>query len=144
VLSSVALLTLGAIFTIYIGEKISKLKLGNGTSLLIFTSILSYLPSSFGRTVAQGLEDGNYIGLAAVIISFFLLVLGIVYVQASFCIVTLLSLWFEVTSCSTMSNKMLACRKLRENFQSTMPRGILLEVEGFRNLPIYLSRLVAK
>lgn len=81
VLSSVTLLTLGAIITTYIGEKISELKLGNGTSLLIFTSILSYLPSSFGRTVAQALEDGNYIGLAAVIISFFLLVLGIVYVQ---------------------------------------------------------------
>lgn len=81
VLSSVTLLTLGAIVTTYIGEKISDLKLGNGTSLLIFTSILSYLPSSFGRTVAQALEDGNYIGLAAVIVSFFLLVLGIVYVQ---------------------------------------------------------------
>lgn len=81
VLSSVTLLTLGAIITIYIGEKISDLKLGNGTSLLIFTSILSYLPSSFGRTVAQALEEGNYFGLAAVIISFLLLVLGIVYVQ---------------------------------------------------------------
>lgn len=81
VLSSVTLLTLGAIVTTYIGEKISELKLGNGTSLLIFTSILSYLPSSFGRTVAQALEDGNYIGLAAVTLSFFLLVLGIVYVQ---------------------------------------------------------------
>ncbi|GMI92870.1 SECY homolog 1 [Hibiscus trionum] len=81
VLSFVALLTLGAVLTTYIGERITDLKLGNGTSLLIFTNILSYLLASFGRTVAQAYQDGNYIGLVAIIISFFLLVLDIVYVQ---------------------------------------------------------------
>ncbi|EEF29204.1 protein translocase secy subunit, putative [Ricinus communis] len=81
VLSSVTLLTLGSVFTTYLGERTSDLKLGNGTSLLIFTSIISYLPASFGRTVAQAFQDGNYVGLATIIISFFLLVLGIVYVQ---------------------------------------------------------------
>ncbi|CAL9073866.1 preprotein translocase subunit SCY1, chloroplastic-like [Musa acuminata AAA Group] len=81
VLSSVVLLTLGSVFTTYIGERISDLKLGNGTSLLIFTSIISYLPASFGRTIAQAFQDGNYVGLATITLSFFLLVLGIVYVQ---------------------------------------------------------------
>ncbi|OEL21542.1 Preprotein translocase subunit SECY, chloroplastic [Dichanthelium oligosanthes] len=81
VLTSVTLLTLGSVLTTYIGERISDLKLGNGTSLLIFTSIISYLPASFGRTVAQAFQDGNYVGLLAIILSFFLLVLGIVYVQ---------------------------------------------------------------
>lgn len=81
VLSSVTLLTLGSVLTTYIGERITDLKLGNGTSLLIFTSIISYLPASFGRTVAQAFQDGNYVGLVAILISFFLLVLSIVYVQ---------------------------------------------------------------
>lgn len=81
VLTSVTLLTLGSVFTTFIGERISDLKLGNGTSLLIFTSIISYLPASFGRTVAQAFQDGNYVGLLTIILSFFLLVLGIVYVQ---------------------------------------------------------------
>ncbi|PKA58697.1 Preprotein translocase subunit SCY1, chloroplastic [Apostasia shenzhenica] len=81
VLSSVILLTLGSVFTTYIGERISDLKLGNGTSLLIFTNIISYLPASFGRTISQAFQDGNYIGLTTLLISFFLLVLGIVYVQ---------------------------------------------------------------
>lgn len=81
VLSSVILLTLGSVLTTYIGERISDLKLGNGTSLLIFTSIISYLPASFGRTVAEAFQDGNYLGLLAIIVSFFLLVLSIVYVQ---------------------------------------------------------------
>ncbi|XP_024458308.1 preprotein translocase subunit SCY1, chloroplastic isoform X1 [Populus trichocarpa] len=81
VLTSVTLLTLGSVFTTYIGEQISDLKLGNGTSLLIFTSIISYLPASFGQTAAQAIQDGNYVGLGTIIFSFFLLVLGIVYVQ---------------------------------------------------------------
>lgn len=81
VLSSIILLTLGSVLTTYIGERISDLKLGNGTSLLIFTNILSYLPASFGRTATQAFQDGNYLGLITIIVSFFLLVLGIVYVQ---------------------------------------------------------------
>lgn len=80
-ISAVAALTLGAVITMSIGEKISDLKLGNGTSLLIFTNIVSYLPSSIGQTVAQAINDGNYPGLAGSIGAFLLLVLGIVYVQ---------------------------------------------------------------
>uniref|UniRef100_A0ACD5ZZW0 Uncharacterized protein n=1 Tax=Avena sativa TaxID=4498 RepID=A0ACD5ZZW0_AVESA len=79
--TSVTLLTLGSVFTTFLGETISELKLGNGTSLLIFTSIISYLPASFGRTVAEGFQAGNYVGLLTIILSFFFLVLGIVYVQ---------------------------------------------------------------
>jgi preprotein translocase subunit SecY len=71
------------VFTTFLGETISELKLGNGTSLLIFTSIISYLPASFGRTVAEGFQAGNYVGLLTIILSFFFLVLGIVYVQVS-------------------------------------------------------------
>ncbi|KAI5441195.1 preprotein translocase subunit SECY, chloroplastic [Lathyrus oleraceus] len=80
-LTSVILLTLGSVFTTYIGEQITELKLGNGTSLLIFTNIISYLPASFGRTFSQAFSDANYVGLVTIIVSFFLLVLGIVYVQ---------------------------------------------------------------
>ncbi|KAJ9548369.1 hypothetical protein OSB04_020912 [Centaurea solstitialis] len=81
VLSSVILLTLGSVLTTYIGKRITDLKLGNGTSLLIFTSIVSYLPASFGRTVAEAFQDGNYLGLIAIVLCFFLLVLSIVYVR---------------------------------------------------------------
>lgn len=77
------MLTLGSVLTTYIGERITDLKLGNGTSLLIFTSIISYFPASVGRTVAQAFQDGNYVGLATIAVSFFVLVLGIVYVQVN-------------------------------------------------------------
>ncbi|KAG9143345.1 hypothetical protein Leryth_018607 [Lithospermum erythrorhizon] len=69
VISSVVLLTLGSVLTTYIGEKITDLKLGNGTSLLIFTNIISYLPASFGRTVAEAFQDGNYVGLGGLIVT---------------------------------------------------------------------------
>ncbi|KAJ0031182.1 hypothetical protein Pint_14253 [Pistacia integerrima] len=114
VLTSVTLLTLGSVLTTYLGEKISDLKLGNGTSLLIFTNIISYLPASFGRTVAQAYQDGNYVGLVAIIISFFLLVLGIVYVQGF--------------------------RKRREKSRSTMPQDTAAEVEGSKDLHTYPLR----
>lgn len=83
VVTSVILLTLGSVFTTYIGEKITELKLGNGTSLLIFTNIISYLPASFGRTIADALNEANYVGLVTIVVSFFLLVVGIVYVQVN-------------------------------------------------------------
>ncbi|KAJ7530837.1 hypothetical protein O6H91_14G021300 [Diphasiastrum complanatum] len=80
-LLSISLLTLGSAVITYISEKISDLKLGSGTSLIIFTNIVSYLPASIGRTVAQAVTDNNYTGLLAILASFFVLVFGIVYVQ---------------------------------------------------------------
>eukprot|EP00850_Spirogloea_muscicola_P001462 SM000005S17259 [mRNA] locus=s5:992504:995617:- [translate_table: standard] len=81
VATSVAALTLGSVAILWIAEQLSELKLGNGTSLLIFTNIVSYLPSTVGRTIAQANDAGNYGGLVALFVSFFLLVFGIVYVQ---------------------------------------------------------------
>ncbi|KAH9611492.1 hypothetical protein KSS87_005645 [Heliosperma pusillum] len=79
--ASVGFALVQAMLTTYLGERISDLKLGNGTSLLIFTNIISYLPASFGRTFAQAFQEGNYSGLAIILASFVSLVFGIVYVQ---------------------------------------------------------------
>lgn len=93
--SAVAALTLGSVLTMFIGEKISDLKLGNGLSRLIFINIVSYLPSSIGRTVAQAVTDGTYPGLAGSIGGFLLLVLGIVYVQVGDCSSVRISILFS-------------------------------------------------
>ncbi|CAI5480545.1 unnamed protein product [Closterium sp. Yama58-4] len=79
--SAVSGLTLGSVAVILLGDKITDLKLGNGTSLLIFTNIVSYLPASIGRTVTEATEQGNFTGEALLLASFLLLVFGIVYVQ---------------------------------------------------------------
>ena len=141
VLTSVTLLTLGSVFTTYIGERISDLKLGNGTSLLIFTSIISYLPASFGQTTAQAFQDGNYVGLGTIIFSFFLLVLGIVYVQ-----VIVNYFWNKTWVCGRIKMLMNTTtkdfRRLRERFHSTMPQGTRAAVAAFKNLLIYPLRFV--
>ncbi|GBG76790.1 hypothetical protein CBR_g23006 [Chara braunii] len=79
--SSTFTLTAGSMIVMWIGEQISELKIGNGTSILIFCNILSYLPASVGRTVQQAINDNNYLGLAAIVGGFLGLVFGIVYVQ---------------------------------------------------------------
>eukprot|EP00951_Prasinocladus_malaysianus_P029205 scaffold268542_cov39-Prasinocladus_malaysianus.AAC.1 len=53
------LLTGGAMTLVYIAETISKLKLGNGTSILIFASIASSVPSSIGAAITQSSQDAN-------------------------------------------------------------------------------------
>lgn len=80
-ISAVTGLTLGSAAIIVLGDKITDLKLGNGTSLLIFTNIVSYLPSSIGRTIEEANGQGNYLGEGLLMLSFLGLVLGIVYVQ---------------------------------------------------------------
>jgi len=80
---STVLLTGGAMFLVYLAETIGKLKLGNGTSILIFASIASSVPSSIGAAIAQNAQtaDGNAGNLIAYGAAFVLTTLGIVYVQ---------------------------------------------------------------
>jgi len=61
-------------------DTISELKLGNGTSVLIFANIASSLPTSVGALLAQNTESdpGN---IAIYATAFFLTTLGIIYVQ---------------------------------------------------------------
>ena len=81
-LESSAVLTAGAMILLYIGEVLTELKLGNGTPLLIFTNIISSLPSSFGQTLSQANEKGDSATVLPVFFgAFFLSALGIVYVQ---------------------------------------------------------------
>ena len=74
-------LTAGAMILMYIGELLNEIKLGNGTSLLIFANIVSALPSSVGQTVSMAQEKGDSSVLAVFFGAFALTTLGIVYVQ---------------------------------------------------------------
>ncbi|KFM26004.1 Preprotein translocase subunit SECY, chloroplastic [Auxenochlorella protothecoides] len=78
--SNSLVLTTGAMILVFVADTISELKLGNGTSVLIFANIASALPSSVGAAVVAA-GDGNVGALAAYILAFLLTTLGIVYVQ---------------------------------------------------------------
>ncbi|KAF6263589.1 SecY subunit domain-containing protein [Scenedesmus sp. NREL 46B-D3] len=77
--SSMALVA-GALGLIYVADTISELKLGNGTSVLIFANIASSLPSSVGALLSQNAES-NPGNVAIYGVAFFLTTLGIIYVQ---------------------------------------------------------------
>ncbi|GFR48827.1 hypothetical protein Agub_g10780 [Astrephomene gubernaculifera] len=77
--SSCALVA-GALALVYIADTISELKLGNGTSVLIFANIASALPASVGQLMSQsGSEDPANLAIFAG--AFALTTLGIIYVQ---------------------------------------------------------------
>jgi preprotein translocase subunit SecY len=50
VFTTVIVLTVGAIFVMWLGEQITELGIGNGMSLLIFFSIIESFPAAIGRT----------------------------------------------------------------------------------------------
>lgn len=63
-----------------VADTISELKLGNGTSILIFANIASSLPSSVGAALTQAADkDSSVLGVYA--LAWLLTTLGIVYVQ---------------------------------------------------------------
>ncbi|KXZ55679.1 hypothetical protein GPECTOR_2g1229 [Gonium pectorale] len=77
--SSCALVA-GALALVYIADTISELKLGNGTSVLIFANIASALPASIGQLVAQN-DSNDPTNVAVFFVAFALTTLGIIYVQ---------------------------------------------------------------
>ena len=77
VLLVVLTLTAGTALLMWMGELITQRGIGNGMSLLIFTSVVSTLPFQFGAVRAEG---GNIVFGILVILSIVILV-GIVFVE---------------------------------------------------------------
>lgn len=77
--SSCALVA-GAMALVYIADTISELKLGNGTSVLIFANIASSLPSSVGALLATSATE-DPLNVAIYLGAFLATTMGIIYVQ---------------------------------------------------------------
>lgn len=73
-------LTAGAVILVHVADTITELKLGNGTSILIFANIASALPSSVGAAFSQA-QTSQETNLAIYATAFILTTMGIVYVQ---------------------------------------------------------------
>ena len=80
VASNMFALVAGAMITNQIADYITELKLGNGTSVLIFANIASYLPSSLGAAFTQAQDSGSS-SIAIYLIAFLVTTFGIVCVQ---------------------------------------------------------------
>ncbi len=68
-------LTVGSIFVMWLGEQISLMGIGNGSSLIIFAGIISRFPDYIARTL-YWVKIGNMSGLAAVFVLLLFLALA--------------------------------------------------------------------
>ncbi len=82
-LSTVVILTVGTLFVMWLGEKITDKGLGNGTSIIIMVGILARLPQSFmqewtARTTARAGGAGGVLILLVEIIFLFAVIMGLI------------------------------------------------------------------
>ncbi|MEM8637361.1 MAG: preprotein translocase subunit SecY [Cyanobacteria bacterium P01_G01_bin.54] len=75
--------TAGSMFVMWISELITERGIGNGASLLIFVNIVAVLPTILGNTVELAQEGGREAIARSIILllSFLLMIVGIVFVQ---------------------------------------------------------------
>lgn len=76
-------LTAGTAFLLWLGESITEKGIGQGVSLIIFTSIMARLPYDISNTATQvvGNWPGSLFGLVVLLALFLATVVGIIYVQ---------------------------------------------------------------
>ena len=77
-ISAIVLLVAGAMFAVWLGERITDKGVGNGISLLITVGILARLPQAFMSEI--GLESGNLIKIVLEIFAFMIVVLGTILI----------------------------------------------------------------
>lgn len=75
---TIAVLVAGAMFAVWLGERITEKGIGNGISLLITVGILARLPQSFISEV--GINDGNLIKIVLEIVAFMFVVMATVFI----------------------------------------------------------------
>jgi preprotein translocase subunit SecY len=75
---TIIVLVAGAMFAVWLGERITDNGVGNGISLLITVGILSRLPGAFTGEVGIAWADGNLIKILLEIVAFFVVVLATV------------------------------------------------------------------
>ena len=75
----VLILTAGAMFTVWIGEKITKLGVcGSGMSILIFVGILASSASGISDAITQSIDDPNNIWMIIIYIVAVILIFGLI------------------------------------------------------------------
>ncbi len=74
-------MTAGTAFIMWLGELISQKGIGNGMSLIIFASIVSQLPASFGGAYQVTAGQGKMGQFTFLLIMFVLMIIGIIFVE---------------------------------------------------------------
>ncbi len=79
---SVATVTAGTIFLMWLGELISERKVGNGVSLLIFANIVAGIPTQIQRTIATFDQSQMFSVIAFLVVALITVVAVVVITEA--------------------------------------------------------------
>src|SRR5574343_333898 len=74
-------LTTGSRIVLWLSELITEYGLGNGTSLLVYTNIISNLPNILKRLVLENSENLNFLSIVGISLLIFSSLYGIVFLQ---------------------------------------------------------------
>jgi preprotein translocase subunit SecY len=80
ILGGALAITAGTVFLMWVGEQITEYGIGNGSSLLIVTGIVSDVPTAFYRLI-DPTNPQTYLTAAILAVTYFLIVIGVVYTQ---------------------------------------------------------------
>ena len=84
-------LTTGAIIVLWLSELITEYGLGNGTSLLIYTNIISSLPNLGKKLISENSNSLDFLSLLIIVLLLFSAIYGIVLLQEATRIIPLIS-----------------------------------------------------
>jgi preprotein translocase subunit SecY len=74
-------MTAGTMLLVWIGELITEMGIGNGTSIIIFGGIVASLPASVGQLLTGGSASDGFFGVLGFALIALITVVGIVYIN---------------------------------------------------------------
>jgi len=75
-------LTTGSMIVLWLSELITAYGLGNGTSLLIYTNIISNLPNLYKKVLFDNTNDASFLSIIAIVVVILTSLYGIVFLQS--------------------------------------------------------------
>lgn len=132
-------LTTGAMIVLWLSELITDYGLGNGTSLLVYTNIVSNLPNLFQKLVVENSENVTLVSILEISILIFSSLYGIVFLQTGIRKIPLIS----SKQLNQLSNQdgINAYLPLRLNQAGVMP---IILTTAFLVLPNYVINYFGK
>lgn len=129
-------LTTGAMIVLWLSELITDYGLGNGTSLLVYTNIISNLPNLFNKLALENRENFTFWSIIGISLLIFSSLYGIVFLQTGIRKIPLLSA--KQLNQSTNQEGIESYLPLRLNQAGVMP---IILTTAFLVIPNYVIGL---
>jgi preprotein translocase subunit SecY len=129
-------LTTGAMIVLWLSEQITDYGLGNGTSLLVYTNIISNLPNIFKKLIVENSENFTFSSILVISLLVFSSLYGIVFLQKGIRKIPLIS--SKQLNQLSVQNEINTYLPLRLNQAGVMP---IILTTAFLVIPNYIINL---